>query len=105
MRPAISEVGRLLNSRVKVAVFQGQFDLLCDQPGTESWISKLPWDGIQTFEATATVPLMVNGVPQGFVKRHDNLEYYFITGAGHMVPTDKPETGLEMLREIVRETN
>ena len=85
-------------------MFQGQFDLLCDQPGTEAWISKLPWDGIGSFERTLAVPLLVNGVPQGLVKRFDNLEYYFITGAGHMVPTDKPETGLEMLRLIVGES-
>ena len=103
MKPAISTVGQLLSTGIKVAIFQGEFDLVCDTPGTMAWIDKLPWYGVSQFKGAPQTDLTANGVSRGYVKRFENLVYYFIRNAGHMVPVDDPDAALEMLREIVTE--
>eukprot|EP00111_Clytia_hemisphaerica_P016570 TCONS_00049089-protein len=93
MRPVINEVGQLLSSGLKVVIIQGQLDLLCDSPGTDAWIKKLPWGDLPQYLAA---PLTT--MSQGKMRRYKNLIYYDVSNAGHMVPIDKPSAGLEILQ-------
>ena len=106
MKPVIADVSKLLNYGLKVVVYQGQLDMMCDTPGAEMWMKKLNWKGLNDFLAAERKPLYPpSGVKDkntgAFVKAHDNLEMYYIMKAGHMVPTDAGEMALEMVERVI----
>ena len=106
MKPVISDVSKLLKYGLKVVIYQGQLDMICDTQGAEKWIAKLDWDGLADFQNTNRMPLYP---PSGlkdkntgaFYKAHKNLELYYIMKAGHMVPSDNGEMALEMVKRII----
>lgn len=99
MRPRISEVDELLAKGVNVTVYNGQLDVICSTKGTEAWIEKLKWDGLQKFLSTERTPLFCGNdkITKGFKKSYKNLHFYWILGAGHFVPVDQPCIALNML--------
>ena len=107
LRPAIKEVDYLISQGLKVVVYQGQFDMLCDTVGTEQWINKLTWPGLQGFKYATRKPLYIDsqkGQTQAFVKSYGDFSLYYILNAGLMVPSDNGEMALKMLTEIINAT-
>ncbi|XP_057291726.1 retinoid-inducible serine carboxypeptidase-like [Hydractinia symbiolongicarpus] len=104
MKPVIKSVDQLINYGLKVVVFQGQLDMICDTPGAELWIKKLTWPGLNNFLNARRTPLYVEGKgqqTQAFLKSYENFSLYYIMNAGHMVPTDNGEMALQMLSQII----
>merc|ERR1712226_34823 len=103
MKPVIDTVSRLLAHGLKVVVFQGQLDMICDSPAAETWIKKLYWPHLGSFLASPRKALYVGGDrnTQGFVKTYDNFSLYYIMKAGHMVPLDNGPMALEMVHRIL----
>ena len=107
LKPVIKEVDYLISQGLKVVVYQGQFDMLCDTVGTEQWINKLTWSGLQGFKYATRKPLYIDGQKgqtQAFVKSYGHFSLYYILNAGLMVPSDNAEMGLKMLTEIINAT-
>ncbi|XP_071700113.1 serine carboxypeptidase-like 51 [Rutidosis leptorrhynchoides] len=102
MRPRINEVDELLEKGVNVTIYNGQLDLICATKGTEAWVEKLKWEGLETFLSTNRTPLYCEGekVTKGFTKSYKNLYFYWILGAGHMVPQDQPCVAFNMVCNI-----
>jgi len=103
MKPVISTVDELLNLGYKVVVFNGQLDLIVDTIGTNVWVQKLKWGGLQNWNDAQRVPLYDHGkypLTGAFKKEYKNFSYYWIMRAGHMVPHDQPEMGRTMLKMI-----
>ncbi|XP_002160212.1 retinoid-inducible serine carboxypeptidase [Hydra vulgaris] len=108
MKPVIKAVDILISSGIKVVVYQGQLDMICDTPGAELWIKKLQWNKLESFLNQKRIPLYVKekgSDTQGFLKKLDNFSLYYIMNAGHMVPTDNSEMALEMLQQILNDDN
>ena len=108
MKPVIDDVSKLLNYGLKVVVYQGQLDMICDTLGAEEWIAKLDWDGLPAFKNTNRVPLytpsgLKNRNTAAFYKAYKNLELYYIMKAGHMVPSDNGEMALEMVKRVINQ--
>ncbi|GLU19278.1 hypothetical protein SLE2022_355390 [Rubroshorea leprosula] len=99
MKPRIDEVDELLAKGVNVTIYNGQLDLICATRGTEAWVEKLKWEGLQNFQSKARSPLYCGGdkVTKGFIKSYQNLHFYWILGAGHFVPVDQPCVALNMV--------
>ncbi|XP_044468304.1 serine carboxypeptidase-like 51 [Mangifera indica] len=99
MRPRINEVDELLAKGVHVTIYNGQLDLICATKGTEAWVEKLKWEGLQKFLKTERSPLFCGKDDQtrGFTKSYKNLHFYWILGAGHFVPVDQPCIALNMV--------
>ena len=107
LRPVIKEVDYLLSQGLKVVVYQGQFDMLGGTAGTELWINKLNWSGLQGFKYATRKPLYTDcqkTQTQAFVKSYGNFSLYYILNTGLMVPSDNGEMGLKMLGEIINVT-
>ncbi|KAG8048337.1 hypothetical protein GUJ93_ZPchr0008g11820 [Zizania palustris] len=114
MKPRIHEVDELLKLRVNVTIYSGQLDLICATKGTLDWVQKLKWDGLKNFTSSRRVPLYCNNGgeaaaaaaaaagTQAFLKSYKNLKFYWILGAGHMVPIDNPCPALKMLSDITQ---
>ncbi|KAM7278744.1 hypothetical protein ACFE04_005878 [Oxalis oulophora] len=104
MRPRINEVDELLAKGVNVTIYSGQIDLICCTKGTEAWLEKLKWDGLEKFQSKARTPRYCggHGVTKGFTKSYKNLHFYWILEASHFVPVDQPCVSLNMIGEITQ---
>ncbi|KAF8403170.1 hypothetical protein HHK36_011267 [Tetracentron sinense] len=104
----VIQVDELLNKGVNVTIYNGQLDLICATKGTEAWVNKLKWDGLETFLSLDRTPLYCGQdetVTKGFVKSYRNLHFYWILGAGHFVPVDQPCVSLQMVGNISQSPN
>jgi serine carboxypeptidase 1 len=105
MKSTIYQVGALLSRGVRVTIYNGQVDLICATKGTEAWVQKLKWSGLRKFNARKRTPLYCGGdITKGFVKSYNNLQFFWILGAGHFVPVDQPCLVLKMLDRITNQT-
>ncbi|KAK1394398.1 Carboxypeptidase [Heracleum sosnowskyi] len=104
MKPRISEVDELLAKGVNVTIYNGQLDVICSTKGTQAWVEKLKWEGIQTFLSMDRTPLYCGdeSITKGFTKSLRNLRFYWILKAGHFVPVDQPCVSLNMVGNITQ---
>ncbi|CAL0304044.1 unnamed protein product [Lupinus luteus] len=104
MKPRINEVDELLAKGVNVTVYNGQVDLICATKGTEAWLRKLKWEGLQNFLGKERTPLYCGSEKKtkGFFRSYKQLHFYWILGAGHFVPTDQPCVALNMIGAITQ---
>ncbi|KAK3406259.1 hypothetical protein EUGRSUZ_K02426, partial [Eucalyptus grandis] len=126
MKPRIEEVDKLLAKGVNVTVYNGQkHGSISSSNGSFSakhtprhWlgflISKMVsqiclitcrWDGLSSFLSEDRVPLYCGKGftgTKGFVRSYRNLFFYWILGAGHMVPIDQPCISLQMVGSITQ---
>ncbi|KAL8618784.1 hypothetical protein ACOMHN_000212 [Nucella lapillus] len=102
MRPVTDIVDfMIMNTPLKVVVYSGQLDLIVDSLGTEQWVYRLKI--ADQFSKAQKKPMVIDGIPQAFVKAAKNLEFYYILAAGHMVPLDNGPAALMMLKNIIGE--
>jgi serine carboxypeptidase 1 len=89
---------------LKVVIYNGQLDLICNTLGTENWVDTLKWPHMQDFFNSTRIPLMdkTTGETQGFVKRFKNFSFFWILKAGHMVPEDAGVTALKVLDMVTK---
>ncbi|KAJ4977543.1 hypothetical protein NE237_008323 [Protea cynaroides] len=103
MKPRINEVAELLAKGVNVTVYSGQVDLICATKGTEAWVEKLKWEGLQSFLSLDRTPLYCGNdktTTKGFTKSYKNLHFYWVLLAGHFVPVEQPCVALKILSDL-----
>ncbi|KAF8009572.1 hypothetical protein BT93_J0547 [Corymbia citriodora subsp. variegata] len=88
----------LLEDGLKVLIYAGEYDLICNWLGNSRWVHALRWSGRQQFGKSPNVPFVVAGAKAGLVKSHGPLTFLKVHNAGHMVPMDQPKAALQMLK-------
>ena len=78
-------VEKVLNMGLNVLVYNGDKDFICNWLGGFAWVNSLNWKYSQEFVDTPLVPRK-----GGEYKSLNNLEFFRIYEAGHMVPLDQP---------------
>ncbi|NP_001141041.1 Serine carboxypeptidase-like precursor [Zea mays] len=94
------EVGipELLESDIKVLIYAGEYDLICNWLGNSRWVNSMEWSGKEAFVSSSEKPFTVDGKEAGVLKSHGPLSFLKVHDAGHMVPMDQPKAALEMLK-------
>ncbi|KAI4322314.1 hypothetical protein L6164_022021 [Bauhinia variegata] len=94
------EVGipALLEDGIRVLVYAGEEDLICNWLGNSRWVHAMEWSGQIEFGTSQTIPFTVDGAEAGQMRSHGPLTFIKVYEAGHMVPMDQPKAALEMLR-------
>ncbi|PIN05990.1 Serine carboxypeptidases (lysosomal cathepsin A) [Handroanthus impetiginosus] len=94
------EVGipALLEDGIKLLVYAGEYDLICNWLGNSRWVHAMEWRGQKAFVASPEVPFEVDGAKAGLLTSHGPLSFLKVHDAGHMVPMDQPKASLEMLK-------
>ncbi|KAI0789518.1 Alpha/Beta hydrolase protein [Abortiporus biennis] len=95
----------LINDGVKLLVYAGNADMMCNYIGNEAWVEKLEHKFHEEFVKTKPVPWVTldsgkvagetrsaggNGFTSG------NVTFVNVFEAGHMVPYDQPEAALDL---------
>ncbi|KAJ7519140.1 hypothetical protein O6H91_20G024700 [Diphasiastrum complanatum] len=93
------EVGipALLQDGIKLLVYAGEYDLVCNWLGNFKWVTAMDWSGQQSFAEAPFKPFKVDGDEAGSASNYGPLTFLKVHDAGHMVPMDQPKNALEML--------
>uniref|UniRef100_A0A6V7QU96 Carboxypeptidase n=1 Tax=Ananas comosus var. bracteatus TaxID=296719 RepID=A0A6V7QU96_ANACO len=94
------EVGipTLIDDGIKLLVYAGEYDLICNWLGNFRWVNSMEWSGQKTFAESPMAPFTVDGKKAGLIKAYGPLSFLKVHDAGHMVPMDQPKAALAMLR-------
>ena len=84
---ALKELVEVLNDEknVKVLVYNGQFDIICNHLGNERFLEHLDWKDRNGWLLSNNVPYQYNNQPVGYIKAFGNLGFLLVRNSGHMV--------------------
>lgn len=85
---AKEQVANLLDNKVKVLVYSGTADYVCNYLSQDAWVNAMKWEGAENFakEKYAKVDSV------GEYKKYKNLTLLRMYDLGHLAPNDDPET-------------
>ncbi|KIJ26977.1 hypothetical protein M422DRAFT_271866 [Sphaerobolus stellatus SS14] len=98
MQPTEFYVAELLERGVKVLIYAGTYDLVCNWVGNERFTLAMKWTGQAEFISKPLSDWKVAGKVAGKTRSANGLSFVTVFGAGHMVPADKPKESLEMVK-------
>ncbi|KJA20896.1 hypothetical protein HYPSUDRAFT_141602 [Hypholoma sublateritium FD-334 SS-4] len=101
LHPTADYVASLLERGVRVLIYVGTYDWICNHVGNERWTMALDWSGKNEFSSTALRDWIVGGKSAGKTRSAKGFTFATITGAGHMVPYDKPKESLELIQRWI----
>jgi len=90
-------VADALAAHVRVLIYAGEYDFICNWMGNAAWTDSLDWDGANAFRKARNMLWNINGVTVGSYKSAKGLTFLKVKNAGHMVPMDQPFNSLDML--------
>jgi len=96
-------VAELLERGVRVLIYAGTYDWICNWLGNERWTLAMEWSGQKAFAAESLREWKVDGKLAGLTRQHGNFTFATINGAGHLAPHDKPKESLAMLNRWLAE--
>ncbi|KAJ7765302.1 serine carboxypeptidase [Mycena metata] len=101
-RPTQDYVGGLLERGVRVLIYVGTYDWICNWVGNERWTLALEWSGQAAFAAEPLRPWAIGDDftkgRAGLARSAQGLTFATVDKAGHMVPYDKPKEALDLLQ-------
>ncbi|KAI0033637.1 serine carboxypeptidase [Vararia minispora EC-137] len=97
-------VGALLERGVRVLIYVGTYDWICNWVGNERWTLRLDWSGRTEFAAQELRDWKVDGKVAGKTRSANGLAFATVNAAGHMVPYDKPAEALHLVRHWLADT-
>ena len=92
-----------LNSGIKVLIYAGDQDFICNWLGNQAWAQALPWPHQGEFNTTKPVAWNVAGKEAGTLQSSNGFSFLRVYDAGHMVPRDQPQHALAMLNAFISE--
>lgn len=78
-------IAALLDRGVRVLIYVGTYDWICNWIGNERWVMNLEWSGRDEFVSSDLREWKVDGKKAGRVRSKNGFTFATIDGAGHMV--------------------
>jgi carboxypeptidase C (cathepsin A) len=105
MRDFSTKLVPLLEDNIRVMIYAGDQDLICNWLGNRRWVDALEWSGSQGWSQAQDKPWKVGGKQVGEVTSFETLSFVKVYGAGHMVPMDQPAASLDMINRFMYNKN
>jgi len=102
----------LINDGVRLLVYAGNADMMCNYIGNERWLEALDHDFHREFSTAKTEPWVTieSGKVAGTVrsaggkgKTTGNVTFVTVYEAGHMVPYNQPEAALDLFTRWIKD--
>ncbi|KAJ3753039.1 serine carboxypeptidase [Lentinula raphanica] len=96
-------VAALLERGVRVLIYVGSYDWICNWVGNERWSRELEWSGQNEYASQDLRDWTLDGQKAGITRSAKGGLFTFATvqGAGHMVPYDKPKEALALVQRWI----
>ncbi|UZJ52960.1 hypothetical protein CBS101457_002280 [Exobasidium rhododendri] len=95
----------LLENDVRVLLYAGERDFICNYLGIDAWTRDLEWSGAQDFRKAELVAWHKpqEDVEAGLHRTFGNMTFLTVHHSGHFVPYDQPEASLKMFNSWVHD--
>ncbi|XP_047309390.1 serine carboxypeptidase-like [Impatiens glandulifera] len=103
-RNHVMRIPPLLEDGIKVLIYAGEYDLICNWFGNYWWVREMKWSCKRQFNGASTTSYVVDGDIKGELIKYGPLSFLKVLDAGHMVPMDQPKVALEMLDRWIKGT-
>lgn len=98
------ELPTMLEAGIRVMIYAGDKDIICNELGNRQWVDALEWKGSQEWKhAKNSTWLLDSGEEAGIVTEVGPLSFVSVKGAGHMVPMDQPKAALHMITKFLND--
>jgi len=101
MKDYQTQIPDLLANGIKVLIYAGDQDFICNWLGNQAWTKAMEWPGKAAFNKAPLTPWQVAGKPAGELWSASNMSFLRVYAAGHMVPLDQPANSLAMLDAFI----
>ncbi|RIB28120.1 Alpha/Beta hydrolase protein [Gigaspora rosea] len=103
LRPFDIDIPLLLGSNIRVLIYAGDADFICNWFGNEAWTKELKWNGAEGFKNANTTPWITNstGEHAGDVTTFEGLTFLKVFKAGHLVPHYQPVASLDFFNRWI----
>eukprot|EP00850_Spirogloea_muscicola_P003700 SM000015S01200 [mRNA] locus=s15:556823:559773:+ [translate_table: standard] len=101
MRDLEKGIPEMLEDGIKLLVYAGENDLICNWLGNSRWVAAIEWSGHDEYQKAAWLPFKVDGEEAGIGTGTGPLFFLKLHNAGHLVPMDQPKAALEMLKRWI----
>ena len=91
----------LLDADIRVLVYAGEMDYICNYMGNKAWTLALDWTGKAKFNEAGDHKWLVKGKEAGLARSAQGFTFLQVHDAGHMVPLDQPANSLAMVRAFL----
>eukprot|EP00397_Hematodinium_sp_SG-2012_P029702 GEMP01031405.1.p1 GENE.GEMP01031405.1~~GEMP01031405.1.p1 ORF type:complete len:474 (-),score=126.58 GEMP01031405.1:694-2115(-) len=91
----------LLHDNIRVLIYAGDVDYICNWLGNKKWALQLGYNGHDEFVKAEDKPYEVNGKAAGRLRTAKGFSFLQVYQAGHMVPLDQPEAAVQMLNQFI----
>jgi carboxypeptidase C (cathepsin A) len=91
----------LLADGIKVLVYAGDCDYICNWLGNKHWTLKLDWPHKDEYNSAADAPYEFDGKTVARLRSSHGLHFIQVFEAGHMVPMDQPVVALHMISQFL----
>ncbi|EAR93053.2 serine carboxypeptidase family protein (macronuclear) [Tetrahymena thermophila SB210] len=102
-RSSTKDLLNVIDAKLKVLIYSGNLDFMCNYIGGEQWTNNLDWQYKSQFQAAQYQPVLLNGKEVGKIKSFSNFSFYIVYNAGHMVPMDQPEVALSLINNFIHQ--
>ncbi len=87
---------------MRIMLFSGDQDLICNHLGTEMLIDAMSWGGSKGFTSQhSKTSWIVDDYIAGYNQTERNLTYLLFHNASHMVAVDNPKATLDMINRFM----
>jgi len=95
----------VLMENYKVMIYNGQLDVIIAAPLTANFISSIPWNGANDLKSTDRIIWRnkATGDPAGYVRQVKQFTEVLVRNAGHILPYDQPDNGLDMIDRFIND--
>eukprot|EP01064_Diplonema_japonicum_P037449 TRINITY_DN875_c0_g8_i1.p1 TRINITY_DN875_c0_g8~~TRINITY_DN875_c0_g8_i1.p1 ORF type:complete len:448 (+),score=145.26 TRINITY_DN875_c0_g8_i1:54-1397(+) len=91
----------LLANNIRVLIYAGDVDFVCNWIGNKAWTLDLPWSGKAAFNAAGDHDWNVNSKKAGSFRTANGFTFLQVNEAGHMVPYNQPVAAFNMLSTFI----
>ena len=97
MKTYAKQVTSILEAGSKVLIYAGEYDFVCNWMGNSAWTNQLDFNGHKDFINAKNVTI----ADVGEYRSADDLTFFKVFNAGHLVPMDQPKNSLDMVNNFM----
>ncbi|XP_038707253.1 serine carboxypeptidase-like [Tripterygium wilfordii] len=92
----------LLEDGIKVLIYAGDKDFICNWLGNFRWLMSMEWNGQQEFIHSKKIKFEVDRSDSGLMTSHGPLTFIKVYDSGINVPGDQPKVALHMIKHWMK---
>ncbi|KAK7052066.1 Alpha/Beta hydrolase protein [Favolaschia claudopus] len=100
-RTLLPQLGDVVDSGIRVLVWAGDADIICNWIGNQAAVLAMQWSGKAELNATPLTNITLSGKTIAAVQNVNNFSFARVYAAGHEVPAFQPEAALAIFKQII----